>query len=42
VVSLHVSGDAAAPDPECPRVIDYRKQHPAAPPHAAVRLPVLA
>lgn len=43
VVSLHVSGDAAAPDPECPRVIDYRKQHPAAaPPAAAVRLPVIA
>jgi radical SAM protein with 4Fe4S-binding SPASM domain len=42
VVSLHVSGDAAAPDPECPRVIDYRKQHPAAPLSAAVRLPVIA
>ena len=24
VVSSHVSGDARAPDPECPRVIDYR------------------
>ena len=24
VVSAHVSGDARAPDPECPRVLDYR------------------
>ena len=30
VVSAHVAGDPAAPDPECPRVVDHR-----------VRLPVL-
>jgi radical SAM protein with 4Fe4S-binding SPASM domain len=24
IVSAHVSGDARAPDPECPRVLDYR------------------
>ncbi len=40
VVSLHVSGDAAAPDPECPRVIDYRAAHPT--PKPALRLPVIA
>ncbi len=28
VVSAHVSGDPAAPDPECPRVMDWRAQHP--------------
>ena len=27
VVSAHVSGDPAAPDPECPRVIDWRATH---------------
>ena len=30
VVSSHVSGDARAPDPECPRVIDYRATLPSA------------
>jgi radical SAM protein with 4Fe4S-binding SPASM domain len=25
VVSAHVSGDAASPDPECPRVVDHRR-----------------
>ena len=27
VVSAHVAGDPAAPDPECPRVIDWRRAH---------------
>ena len=34
VVAAHVSGSAAAPDPECPRVVDRGHR-------AAVRLPVL-
>ena len=40
VVSAHVHGDMAAPDPECPRVIDH---HTAASPEQAVRthLPVI-
>ena len=42
VVSLHVSGDAAAPDPECPRVMDYRARNPSATTAAPVRLPVIA
>ena len=29
VVSAHVSGDARAPDPECPRVLAYRASQPA-------------
>jgi radical SAM protein with 4Fe4S-binding SPASM domain len=33
VVSAHVTGDLAAPDPECPRVVDSGLQR--------VRLPVL-
>jgi radical SAM protein with 4Fe4S-binding SPASM domain len=28
VVSTHVSGDARAPDPECPRVLEYRAARP--------------
>jgi radical SAM protein with 4Fe4S-binding SPASM domain len=50
VVSAHVSGDPAAPDPECPRVMAWRAEHPgdsgadaataAAPPRT--RLPVVA
>jgi radical SAM protein with 4Fe4S-binding SPASM domain len=39
VVSAHVTGDLAAPDPECPRVIDHGKAD--APPATRVRLPVL-
>ena len=27
VVTSHVSGDAALPDPECPRVVDWRAAH---------------
>jgi radical SAM protein with 4Fe4S-binding SPASM domain len=38
VVSAHVAGDAAAPDPECPRVIDWRATHGVA---VARRLPVV-
>lgn len=34
VVSAHVTGDAAQPDPECPRVVDHR-------PAPRVRLPVV-
>jgi radical SAM protein with 4Fe4S-binding SPASM domain len=40
VVSAHVSGDAAAPDPECPRVIDWRAANDV--PGPARRLPVVA
>jgi len=36
VVSAHVTGDLAAPDPECPRVVDHRAAAP-----ARVRLPVV-
>jgi radical SAM protein with 4Fe4S-binding SPASM domain len=39
VVSAHVTGDLAAPDPECPRVIDHRRQ--LATEQRRVRLPVL-
>jgi radical SAM protein with 4Fe4S-binding SPASM domain len=39
VVSAHVAGDAAAPDPECPRVIAWRVAHPAPP--SPRRLPVV-
>ena len=39
VVSAHVSGDASAPDPECPRVIDWRAEHGVTAPR---RLPVIA
>ncbi len=47
VVSAHVSGSLAAPDPECPRVIDWRAAHPASDPAPGEvstrrRLPVLA
>ena len=44
VVSAHVSGSLAAPDPECPRVIDWRAAHPepaTAHREPARRLPVL-
>ena len=37
VVSAHVAGDARAPDPECPRVVDFG----AAAPAARRRLPVV-
>lgn len=30
VVSAHVAGDARAPDPECPRVLDSRRSEPTA------------
>jgi radical SAM protein with 4Fe4S-binding SPASM domain len=46
VVSGHVSGDPALPDPECPRVVDWRAAHPALattenePPRT--RLPILS
>jgi radical SAM protein with 4Fe4S-binding SPASM domain len=36
VVSAHVTGDLAAPDPECPRVVDH-----VSPASTRVRLPVL-
>ncbi len=39
VVSAH-AGDAASPDPECPRVVDHRARQPAAPPDRR-RLPVV-
>lgn len=40
VVTAHVSGDPSLPDPECPRVVDWRAAHPeAAPPR---RLPVVS
>ncbi len=39
VVSAHVSGDARAPDPECPRVIDYRAAQPSRPPTPPPRAP---
>ncbi|HEY4243488.1 MAG TPA: SPASM domain-containing protein, partial [Kofleriaceae bacterium] len=35
VVSAHVAGSAAAPDPECPRVVEYAANR------RVVRLPVL-
>jgi radical SAM protein with 4Fe4S-binding SPASM domain len=38
VVSAHVSDDPAAPDPECPRVIAWRAEHPS--PHK--HLPVVS
>jgi radical SAM protein with 4Fe4S-binding SPASM domain len=38
-VSLHVTGHASKPDPECPRVVDFRRQGPGRP--TAVRLPVV-
>jgi radical SAM protein with 4Fe4S-binding SPASM domain len=36
VVSAHVRGDARAPDPECPRVVDFRAAAPAARRHLPV------
>jgi radical SAM protein with 4Fe4S-binding SPASM domain len=39
VVTQHVSGDASLPDPECPRVLDWRAQHGVKAPR---RLPVIA
>ena len=44
VVSAHVSGDAALPDPECPRVQSWRAEHPEDSPSPArrVRLPLAA
>ena len=41
VVSLHSEGSLRAPDPECPRVIDWRTQHPAETAPAPRRLKVL-
>jgi radical SAM protein with 4Fe4S-binding SPASM domain len=38
VVAAHVVGDAAAPDPECPRVIAWRAAQPSSP---RTRLPVV-
>jgi radical SAM protein with 4Fe4S-binding SPASM domain len=38
VVSAHVDGDPARPDPECPRVIDWRAAHSSAAPR---RLPIV-
>ena len=40
VVTMHVTGDASAPDPECPRVIDWRAAHGV--PTTSRRLPVIA
>ena len=40
VVSAHVTGDPAAPDPECPRVVDWRAGRAGAAP-ARRRLPVV-
>jgi len=39
VVAAHVSGDLSAPDPECPRVIDHRREAPEAKPRH--HLPVI-
>ena len=42
VVSAHVLGDAALPDPECPRVVDWQaRQADRAPAAQRVRLPVV-
>jgi len=38
VVTTHVSGDPALPDPECPRVIDYRAANPQS---QRARLPII-
>jgi len=38
-VSLHLLGDASKPDPECPRVVDFRRSGSARP--ERVRLPVV-
>jgi radical SAM protein with 4Fe4S-binding SPASM domain len=40
VVTMHTTGDASAPDPECPRVIDWRATQGL--PAPARRLPVIA
>jgi radical SAM protein with 4Fe4S-binding SPASM domain len=40
VVTMHTTGDASAPDPECPRVIDWRAAQGL--PAPARRLPVIA
>jgi radical SAM protein with 4Fe4S-binding SPASM domain len=39
VVAAHVSGDLSAPDPECPRVVDHRREAPEAKPRH--HLPVI-
>ena len=36
-VALHVEGDASRPDPECPRVVDFRRGRP-----GRIRLPIAA
>jgi radical SAM protein with 4Fe4S-binding SPASM domain len=41
VVAAHVSGSAAAPDPECPRVVDFRAAMSGASTGARRRLPVV-
>jgi radical SAM protein with 4Fe4S-binding SPASM domain len=42
VVSAHVTGDLAAPDPECPRVLDHRADPPDEPAaRSRRRLPVI-
>ena len=40
VVAKFVTGDARAPDPECPRVLEWRRSHPDSP-RATPRLPIL-
>jgi radical SAM protein with 4Fe4S-binding SPASM domain len=42
VVSDHVLGDLRAPDPECPRVIDFAARHAAGQEPTRTRLPVIA
>lgn len=41
VVAKFVTGDARAPDPECPRVLEWRREHPDSA-RPAPRLPILA
>jgi radical SAM protein with 4Fe4S-binding SPASM domain len=41
VVSAHLAQDLAAPDPECPRVVDWRRGQGGAAPARRVALPVI-
>jgi radical SAM protein with 4Fe4S-binding SPASM domain len=41
VVSAHVTGDLAAPDPECPRVVDRAADHAGSTARTRRRLPVI-
>jgi radical SAM protein with 4Fe4S-binding SPASM domain len=41
VVTAHVSGDSSLPDPECPRVVDWRAAHGVGAPVARRSLPIV-